>query len=102
MTARRQIWIIRLGSIPGLLFLPIACAVMVGLIVGWPKGDNFPTAVFFGFVVAFIAAFPLARRTTFARFDHLTEAKRALLGLLAFDLLLFLLGHVVKYFTRAV
>ena len=71
------------------------------MIIGWPKGDNFPTAVFLGFIIALIAAFPLARRTVFARFDRLAEAKRVLLGVLAFEILLFVLGHVIKYLTHA-
>jgi hypothetical protein len=101
MTTHQQLWLTRLASIPALLFLPIACTVMAGLIIGWPKGDNFPTAVFLGFIIAFIAAFPLARRTVFARSDRLIQAKRVLLGILAFDVLLFILGHVIKYLTHA-
>jgi hypothetical protein len=100
MTAHQQLWLTRLASIPALLFLPMPCTIMVALIVGWPKGDNFPTPVFLGFIIALIAVFPLARRTAFARLDRLVQAKRVLLGVLAFDALLFILGHVIKYFTH--
>jgi hypothetical protein len=101
MTAQQQLWLTRIASVPALLFLPIACTGWCGLIIGWPKGDNFPTAVFLGFIIALVVAFPLARRTLFARLDHLPQAQRVLLGVLAFEILPFVLLRVVKYFSHA-
>ena len=51
--------------------------------------------------MAVIAAFPLARRTVFARSARLAQAKRVLLGIVAFDILLFVPGHVPKYLNHA-
>src|SRR5688572_18572364 len=96
MTARKLLWITRFSIIPVLLFYPIACLGLAGLIVGWPKGDNFPNAGFLALLLVITTAFPLARRTLFARADRLPQAKRVLLGLLIFDLSMFLLGHFLK------
>ena len=96
MTGRQQLWITRVSSIPALLFYPIACLGLAGLIVGWPKGDNFPTAGFLALLLVITTAFPLARRTLFASADRLPHAKRVLLGLLIFDLSMFLIGHFLK------
>ncbi len=87
MTLRQNMWLIRIASIPALLFLPFACTLIAGCVFGWPEGDNFPTAVFFGFIAALVLAFPLSRRTTFARLEQFTKAKRVLIGLTAFDVL---------------
>ena len=101
MTARRQLWIVRLVSVPALLFLPISCIVVATLIVGVPKGDSIPTAAFLGLIAALAVVFPLSRRTVFACIDRLPVAKRVLYGLLAFDIVPLLFGHVLKYFSIA-
>ena len=97
MTERTQLWIMRVASVLALVLLPLACTIMAVLVVGAPKGDNFPTAAFLGFGLALVASFPIARRTIFARVDRLGLARRVLLGLVAFDILPFVLGFVVKY-----
>ena len=101
MTARLELWLIRLASIPVLLYFPFACIGLAGLIVGWPKGDNFPTAGFLGMFMALATAVPLARSTVFARADQLARAKKVLLGLVMFDIGIMALGHLQRYLSHA-
>ena len=96
MTEHTKLWIVRVATVPALLLLPLSCGFLATFIVGVPKGDNFPTAAFLGFCLALVAAFPIARRTIFARVERLRLARRVLLGLVAFDVLPFALGFVVK------
>jgi hypothetical protein len=99
MTQHRQLWLVRLMSIPLLLLLPIMCIAVAAITIGFPRGDSFPTATFVGLLAALIAVVPIARRTLFASAERLAQAKRMLAVLALGYVLVFVLGHLVTYVT---